>query len=224
MMNLSLNTPLILCILSWISVSVSEFQTLRGRPGEEVTMLISNISKFDSVTFWFRQINKTKVRCISVMIKSDSAADFCDGYNNGNFEMRSNISNLFLKIKHVDLSDSGLYVCGFYNSGSPIFSVVDLHVEGGGEVMNMGSKEAEGVTKLMNVILGVLTGFLVIIIGLVLKFTKPWAAAIEEPQRCKSLDSKVNDAALSVYSRTMRNGRPAPEREVETRVFYCASR
>uniref|UniRef100_A0A3B4V5V9 Immunoglobulin subtype domain-containing protein n=1 Tax=Seriola dumerili TaxID=41447 RepID=A0A3B4V5V9_SERDU len=198
MMNLSLITPLILCILSWISVSVSEFQTLRGRPGEEVTMLISNISKFDSVTFWFRQINKTKVRCVSVMIKSDSAADFCDGYNNGNFEMRSNISNLFLKIKQVDLSDSGLYVCGFYTKACYITFLFP---------------EADGVTKLMNVILGVLTGFLVIIIGLVLKFTKPW-----------SLDSKVNDAALSVYSRTMRNGRPASEREVETRVFYCASR
>uniref|UniRef100_A0A3B4V4F4 Immunoglobulin V-set domain-containing protein n=1 Tax=Seriola dumerili TaxID=41447 RepID=A0A3B4V4F4_SERDU len=165
MMNLSLITPLILCILSWISVSVSEFQTLRGRPGEEVTML---------------QINKTKVRCISVMIKSDSAADF------------------------LDLSDSGLYVCGFYTSGIRF----SKHV-----IYYFSFPEADGVTKLMNVILGVLTGFLVIIIGLVLKFTKPW-----------SLDSKVNDAALSVYSRTMRNGRPASEREVETRVFYCASR
>ncbi|XP_023252388.1 uncharacterized protein LOC111647012 [Seriola lalandi dorsalis] len=239
------------------SVSVSEFHTVEVQSGEEVTLMCTNFTSSISHILWFRLDNRPNATCICSMFSSDGNATFCDGFQNGKFNMTSNINTLFLQIKQVDSSDSGLYFCGSYwNNWSTIVSATYLKVQGTSDfVENMNlmmtltgslkvkftsshaSKgkieacyitflfpEAEGVTKLMNVILGVLTGFLVIIIGLVLKFTKPWAAAIEEPQRCKSLDSKVNDAALSVYSGTMRNGRPASEREVETRVFYCASR
>ncbi|XP_071334107.1 uncharacterized protein [Trachinotus anak] len=213
-MNFTLITPFILCSLSWISVSGSGFHTVRGRPGEEVTLLISNISKYESVTFWFRLVNRTQISCISVMIKSDSAAEFCDGYGKENFEMRSNISNLFLKIKQVALSDSGLYFCGFYTSGRPIFSVIDLHVE-----------EADGVTKLMNAILGGLIVFLVIINGVVIKVMRPPAAAGEEAQQREGLDSSdLRDAALSACSAAMRSRRPPSQREVETHVIYTASK
>ncbi|XP_071334104.1 uncharacterized protein [Trachinotus anak] len=213
-MNFTLITPFILCSLSWISVSGSGFHTVRGRPGEEVTLLISNISKYESVTFWFRLVNRTQISCISVMIRSDSAAEFCDGYGKENFEMRSNISNLFLKIKQVALSDSGLYFCGFYTSGRPIFSVIDLHVE-----------EADGVTKLMNAILGGLIVFLVIINGVVIKVMRPPAAAGEEAQQREGLDSSdLRDAALSACSAAMRSRRPPSQREVETHVIYTASK
>lgn len=55
---------------------------------------------------------------------------YCIGFKNPNFEMSSNISSVFLKIKQVSLSDSGLYLCGFYTDGFPIFSEVHLNVEG----------------------------------------------------------------------------------------------
>lgn len=55
---------------------------------------------------------------------------YCMGFRNQNFEMSSNISSVFLKIKEVSLSDSGLYFCGFYTNGYPIFSEVHLNVEG----------------------------------------------------------------------------------------------
>ncbi|XP_071334103.1 uncharacterized protein [Trachinotus anak] len=225
-MNFTLITPFILCSLSWISVSGSGFHTVRGRPGEEVTLLISNISKYESVTFWFRLVNRTQISCISVMIRSDSAAEFCDGYGKENFEMRSNISNLFLKIKQVALSDSGLYFCGFYTSGRPIFSVIDLHVEGSDEVIeDVKPKEADGVTKLMNAILGGLIVFLVIINGVVIKVMRPPAAAGEEAQQREGLDSSdLRDAALSACSAAMRSRRPPSQREVETHVIYTASK
>uniref|UniRef100_A0A3B4YGX5 Immunoglobulin domain-containing protein n=1 Tax=Seriola lalandi dorsalis TaxID=1841481 RepID=A0A3B4YGX5_SERLL len=193
MNTFNLITVLLLCSFSWISVSVSQSQTVDVQSGKDVTLHCSNLSSYNSLTFWLRLVNKTNVSCISVLIRSGSKIEYCDGYQSRKFEMSSNISTVFLKIIQVDFSDSGLYFCGFYTSGRLVFSEIDLHVQ-----------------ELTSLILGGLTVFLVmVIIGLVVKIRKL---------------QKVNDAALSVYSRTMRNGRPASEREVETRVFYCASR
>ena len=45
--------------------------------------------------------------------------------------MSSNISTVFLKIKHVNSSDSGLYFCGYYNSRNPVIcDATHLEVQG----------------------------------------------------------------------------------------------
>ncbi|XP_029382517.1 uncharacterized protein LOC115059061 [Echeneis naucrates] len=221
MKNFTLITSLILCSVSWVSVSVSAFQIMRSRPGDEVTLLIANISKHETVTFWFRLFNKTKPNCISVMVKSDSTAAFCDGYEN-NFEMRSNISYLFLKIKKVSLSDSGLYFCAFYLSGRPTFSIVDLQIEGGDEVTgDVIPKETGG--PIVMTLCGVVT-YLMIIVGFV-KIRDSKRAACKEPQQCENVDSGgMKDAAHRLYSRTLRHRRPPSESKVETHVIYTAGR
>ncbi|KAF1380426.1 hypothetical protein PFLUV_G00163620 [Perca fluviatilis] len=66
----------------------------------------------------------------------------CDGFQNG-FEMSSNI---FLKIKRENSSDSGLYVCGCIQSNHIV------------------QEESAGKTNVMSVILTVLTVFLTIVI------------------------------------------------------------
>uniref|UniRef100_A0A3B4Y2J0 Immunoglobulin domain-containing protein n=1 Tax=Seriola lalandi dorsalis TaxID=1841481 RepID=A0A3B4Y2J0_SERLL len=149
----------LLCLLfvsGWISVSVSQSQTVDVQSGGDVTLHCSKMFNYDPLTFWLRLVNKTKVSCISVLTGHRTMAKYCDGYENGKFEMSSNISTVFLKIRQVDFSDSGLYFCGFYTSGRLVFSVIDLHVQ-----------------ELTSLILGGLTVFLVmVIIGLVVKIRK----------------------------------------------------
>ena len=64
------------------------------------------------------------------MYGSDGNAEFCDGFQNGKFKMSSNVSTVSLKITQVDLSDSGLYFCGFYLDRRTVLEVIDFNVQG----------------------------------------------------------------------------------------------
>uniref|UniRef100_A0A3Q1K6F9 Ig-like domain-containing protein n=1 Tax=Anabas testudineus TaxID=64144 RepID=A0A3Q1K6F9_ANATE len=202
MRSFTLITALLLYSNSWISVSGSESQTVEVQPGEEVTLLCSNISKHPSSTHWFRVVYRTKPRCISSMYGSDGEASYCDGFQNG-FEMSSNTSTVFLKIKPVDLSDSGLYFCGFYiNTHTVITSATYLNVQ----------DDPDGTTNLMTVILCGLTVFLTtVIIGLFVKIRK-----------LKTDD--LNYAALSFLEKPKRVRKPASESVLEPNVVYAATR
>ncbi|XP_078132315.1 uncharacterized protein LOC144534323 isoform X3 [Sander vitreus] len=218
-MKRSLITALILCSISWISVSGSEShtETVAGRLGEEVTLTCSNPSSQDGLTLWLRVFNRTKVSWISSMLSSTANPSYRDGIQNGRFSMSTNNSTLFLQIKPVTVSDSGLYLCGFYTGGRYDFSAIHFNVKA----------ESDGTAKLMSLILGALTLLLLmVIIGLVVKNRKLQKAANEEqnPQQPENLDSDLRDAALSLYAATIRNRRPASEREVETHAVYAVCR
>ena len=116
----------LLCVSGWISVSGSESQTVDVQPGEEVTLQCSNMSYSAVHAQWFRVINRTKPHCIASMYGAHRNASFCDGFQKGKFEMSSDISNIFLKIKPVDLSDSGLYFCGCYVKAHIVISSATL--------------------------------------------------------------------------------------------------
>ncbi|XP_040887764.1 uncharacterized protein LOC121177505 [Toxotes jaculatrix] len=232
MRSFTLITALFLCCTNWICVSVSETQTVEVQPGQEVSLLCSNISRTPTQTDWFRLVNRTKVSCISSKYKSDDNASYCDGFEN-RFEMSSNVTTVFLKIKRVDLSDSGLYFCGFYmNVHTVIGSATHLKVQDNGESDDEADCQTEkmpdGTTKLMSVILGGLTVFLtIVIIILAIKIRKLQKALNEalQTERNKDLGSDdLNYAAQSFQAKPKRNRRPASERELEPNVLYAASR
>ncbi|XP_037614617.1 uncharacterized protein LOC119481586 [Sebastes umbrosus] len=233
-------TALLLCSL--ISVSGSESQTVEVQSGDEVTLTCPNIFKIPTRKEWFRLINRTKPSCISSMYGSNGEALLCDGFQKEKFEMSSNKSTVFLKIKRVDLSDSGLYFCGIYkDQHTVIVSATHLIVQGDGESdgevefkteksnsIIVLVEENDGSANLMSLILGGLTVSLtIVVVVLAVKVRKLQTAVNEElqPERNKNLGSdELNSAALRFLPETMRNRRPASEREVETRVVYAASR
>ncbi|XP_026150750.1 uncharacterized protein LOC113123137 [Mastacembelus armatus] len=192
MRSFTLVTTLFLCSLGWVSVSGSESQTVQVQPGEEVTLLCPNISTTPTHTNWFRLVKRTKPSCVSSMFESKGRTSFCDGFKNGKYEMSSNVSTVFLKIKHVDLSDSGLYFCGFYiNKHTVIAKVIELSVQGNGETDDEIKTECkaiisildecDGRINLITVILGSLTVLLtIVIVGLAVKIRKLQTAMHEE--------------------------------------------
>lgn len=89
---------------------------------------LSKISESDSIIFWSRLANRTRISCISVKFGHDNPVKFYDGYQRGKFEVTSNISTVFLNI--INSSDSSLYFCGFYMDGRPNLTSMHLKVNG----------------------------------------------------------------------------------------------
>ncbi|XP_019205411.1 uncharacterized protein LOC100707554 [Oreochromis niloticus] len=230
MRSFVLSTALFLSSLSWIFVSGSEFQTVEVQLDEEVTLKCSNISSHPTQTDWFKVINRTKPSCVAAMYGSQGKASFCDGFRNGKFNMSSNNTSVFLKITQVDLSDVGLYFCGFYvNKHTVISNAVELRIQGGEtneEEDFKTEKESERMTDLISTILGGLAGLLtIVVIILVLKIWKLQKVAEQEPKSNKNMSSDdLNYAALNFQKKVQRNRRPVTQRELEPHVVYAATR
>ncbi|CAI5672369.1 unnamed protein product [Oreochromis niloticus] len=213
---------LALSCFCWIAVSGSEFQTSKVQAGENVTLQCTKIYTYDVLTFWFRLVSRTTVNSIAVMV--DTSVKYNAEFQRGKFEMTNNTSDVFLKIKQVDVSDSGLYFCGFVSEGRLNLSVMQLKVGDTDEPqddMDCISKQAHEVAKLTSVTLGVLSVFLLMLItGLAVQNMKLQTANKEEQNLDHSTNhgsDEVNYAAVTV--------RPKPKRmEIEPNVIYASTR
>ncbi|KAF7659291.1 hypothetical protein LDENG_00000480, partial [Lucifuga dentata] len=149
---------------------VCQTQTVEVQTGQEVTLPCKNISNTPTSTFFFRLVNGTKTSCISSMYAFNGKASFCPEFENGKFEMRSNVSTVFLTIKKVDLSDSGLYFCGFYINGQVLTNVIHLNVQ----------EDPEGTHMTFWIMFGVTVAFFLVIIGLLVQMRKLHGGTISE--------------------------------------------
>ncbi|XP_008285396.1 T-cell surface glycoprotein CD8 beta chain-like [Stegastes partitus] len=219
MRNSALATVLLLHSLGWISVLAAEFRYVEAQPGENVTLLCSNFSNVPTHIIWHRAVKRSKFSCVSSMFKASEPDRLCEGVQRGKFEMTSNMSTVFLSIKHVDLSDSGLYFCGYMLSKNPV--VVDA--------TNLEVQDVlEGLTKLMSVILGALTVFLATVtVCLAVKIKKLLKAHAEE-QEPRQMERKESDdlnyASVTFIPKPERRHKPAKEREADCDVIYSATR
>ncbi|XP_069578869.1 uncharacterized protein [Brachyistius frenatus] len=218
--NLTLVTLLLLCSLSLIPVSLRESQTVEVQSGEEVTLLCSNFSSAPTQILWFRAVKRSNLTCVSFMFKDPNSTSYCQGFLNGKFEMTSNMSTVFLRIKPVNSSDSGLYFCGYHTNRNVVIV----------EATNLEVQEVFDVRRnLTRVILGALTVFLLmVIICLVVKIKtlqKGDHAEEQTAQQTERLGSDdLNYAAVTFHAKTDRHRGPASEGEVEGVVIYSATR
>uniref|UniRef100_A0A3Q2WJ43 Ig-like domain-containing protein n=1 Tax=Haplochromis burtoni TaxID=8153 RepID=A0A3Q2WJ43_HAPBU len=112
-------------------MSIMLFHCVEVQPDEEVTLQCSNLSSYPVHLFWFRSTNRPNASRISSMVSPEGNVTFYEGFQNGKFSMTSNISVLFLEIKQVDSSDSGLYFCGLPSSEKfTVYGATNLKVQG----------------------------------------------------------------------------------------------
>uniref|UniRef100_A0A668VMA3 Ig-like domain-containing protein n=1 Tax=Oreochromis aureus TaxID=47969 RepID=A0A668VMA3_OREAU len=204
----------------WISVLAFELHTVEVQPGEEVTLQCSNLSSHRVHLSWFRMTNRKGK--ISSMFSPEDNVTFHEGFQNGKFNMTSNIFVLFLEIKQVDSSDSGLYFCGEDSYEKFIvYGATTLKVQGKTDFFSL-------------MILGSLTVFLLlVIIGLIVKIRKFYTGIYLvklklnidlEHFHLQNVDSDaMNYAALSFPHRA-KIRRPVPQRELEPNIVYAATR
>ncbi|KAM9718165.1 uncharacterized protein ACNS7B_021566 [Menidia menidia] len=195
--------------------------------------MCSNISESPTQTDWFRVANGTEPSCVSSMYDAHDEAIVCEGFQSGKFDMSSNLSTIFLQIKRVNFSDSGLYFCGFYKEGKTVLvSAMKLIIQGNDEFIEKAhpdsGKKADGVTDLMSVFLGALSVFLtVVVIVLAVRIRRLQTAVKEEQPPGKSVNAASEDliyAAVHFQAKAKRGRRPAAERQLETHVVYAATR
>ncbi|XP_041635969.1 uncharacterized protein LOC121504927 [Cheilinus undulatus] len=207
----------LLCSLFWMVGS--ESHTLEVQPGEDVTLLCSNFTSSPTQITWFKLVIRREFPCVAHMLQYGEPARLCSGFQKGKFEMTSNNSTVFLHIKEVDSSDSGLYFCGYKVGRNPV--IVDATFL---EVQD----DLDGMTKLMLLILAGLAVVLVmIIICLAVKIRQLQKAQNEEknPQQNEGPGSDdLNYAAVTFHPRAERNHRQASDREVEPDCIYSATR
>uniref|UniRef100_A0A3Q4MQ80 Ig-like domain-containing protein n=1 Tax=Neolamprologus brichardi TaxID=32507 RepID=A0A3Q4MQ80_NEOBR len=191
-----------------------EFHSVEVQPGEEVTLQCSNFSRFYVRLFWFRMTNRPNASKISSMFSPESNATFYEGFQNGKFSMTSNISVLFLEIKQVDSSDSGMYFCGeLKNEKFIVYGATNLKVQEG---------RSQNPSTM---ILGSFTVFLLLVItGLIIKIRKFHTGIDLFKLKLNNVDSgAMNYAALSFPHRA-KIRKPVPQRELEPNVVYAATR
>uniref|UniRef100_A0A671SLC3 Ig-like domain-containing protein n=1 Tax=Sinocyclocheilus anshuiensis TaxID=1608454 RepID=A0A671SLC3_9TELE len=103
------------CLLT--AVKSSQIVNLSAQPGENVTIWCQHTSETGINIHWFKQTNSSVPIAIVYMMISYQLKEIHKSYLNGfqqdRLLMILNIKNTSLRILNVDVSDSGLYFCGW---------------------------------------------------------------------------------------------------------------
>ncbi|XP_022607990.1 uncharacterized protein LOC111226945 isoform X3 [Seriola dumerili] len=196
MRSFTVVTVSFLCCMSWISVSVSQSQTVEVQSGEDITLVISNISSHGTLTEWFRLFNRTKIKKVDMF---DSGLYFCG----------------FYKDAHTVITDTiHLNVHGD-NESDYEEDCNSEEVPGG--MTNLMSVVLGGLTVFLTIV--------VIVLAVKIRKLQKDVNEEPQTERNKNLGSDdLNYTTLSFQTKPKRNRRPASQRELETNVVYAATR
>uniref|UniRef100_A0A3B3WM72 Ig-like domain-containing protein n=1 Tax=Poecilia mexicana TaxID=48701 RepID=A0A3B3WM72_9TELE len=188
-----------------------QFHTVSVRPAEDVTLMCSNFSEVLSHISWFKMNSSPNVSRISSMLGAESNVSLFDGFHFSKYNMTSNITNLFLTIREVNISDSGLYFCGPYVGAAVgtavpgVFTATHLQVEGKMDVIN--------------------AAFIISFVLFLVEFVIVALALFEQANLLQNLDPDcLSYAALKSHPKAKNYTRLSDEKELETNVLYAATR
>uniref|UniRef100_M4AB89 Ig-like domain-containing protein n=1 Tax=Xiphophorus maculatus TaxID=8083 RepID=M4AB89_XIPMA len=215
MMNFNL-FGVLLCMFSWTSTSVCQFHSVVVQPGGEVTLRCSNLSRVPVFLHWFKLADGPNPTVIVSM--SMSGWSGLNKIQLGRFTMTSNITDLFLNIRSVDFSDTGLYFCGTHTAGNPeIFSATHLKVDDVcDEVTNVSTPILSAVTICLVI-------FIICLAAKIWILQRAQVCTRTQPQNENLSSDDLHYAAPSFHMKAGSNRKPAAERELETTV-YTATR
>ncbi|XP_054914483.1 uncharacterized protein LOC129378210 [Poeciliopsis prolifica] len=207
---------------SRITKSNFEFHSVLVQPGEDVTLLCSNTSSNIEHLFWYKLVDGSNVSRISSMFDFGYEARLFVGFQREKFVMTSNVTNIFLDIKQVNFSDSGVYICGTKSESClNIFSETYLQVEGATRPKCGSDPESkqDGFNKMLTLTLGGSVILLAaVILGLVCKIRTFHKAPTnrQHQQQNENLDS-LNYAAVKFRAKA--DSKARQERETENGVL-----
>ncbi|XP_018599877.1 uncharacterized protein LOC108929672 [Scleropages formosus] len=226
---------LALCQICFIHLELLALpESLVVSQGENVTFLCSDIMKSPGHVAWFRQNDGTVPLCILSMFSTEKFVSHHNGARPERTFMDYAGSNFVLRIKHVDLSDTGLYFCGMIWGTIMVFNnATFLRVRGNkerepGNIPTDLPKQADCEQKVscLPALLGVGAAsaiLLIVVIILILKEKSKKGNSCQQQQHEETEDTDmVNYAALHFNQ----NKKKAVRRQMELspHVVYAATR
>ncbi|KAK9972285.1 hypothetical protein ABG768_025606 [Culter alburnus] len=137
-------SALLICGMGLLTVvKSSQTANISARPGDNVTIWCQHTAKTGKYIHWFKQTTSAvPLSIVYVMITyqlKELQIKYLNGFQSDRLVMSLNTKNTSLRILNVDVSDSGLYYCG-WNSWGITF----------GDGTHLDIKESECVTSLQN--------------------------------------------------------------------------
>ncbi len=99
------------------AVKASQIENLSAQPGENVTIWCQHNTNVGKNIHWFKQTkNSVPIAIVYMMVTyqlEELKATYLNDFQQDRLLMSLNTANTSLKMLNVDVSDSGLYFCGW---------------------------------------------------------------------------------------------------------------
>ncbi|KAK7176855.1 hypothetical protein R3I93_000945 [Phoxinus phoxinus] len=111
-------SALLICGMGLLTATASQTTNMSAQPGDNVTICCQHTLNIGKTMHWFKQTNSAvPLRIVYMMLPYDIEVvpTYLKGFQPDRLVMSLNSKNSSLSILNVDISDSGLYYCGWDN-------------------------------------------------------------------------------------------------------------
>uniref|UniRef100_A0A8C1WYC9 Ig-like domain-containing protein n=1 Tax=Cyprinus carpio TaxID=7962 RepID=A0A8C1WYC9_CYPCA len=111
-------SALVICGTGFFAAKASQSTNITAQPGDNVIIWCQHTSEIGNNIHWFKQSNSAVPLSIVYMMlpyELEVKATYLNGFQPDRLVMSLNSKNTSLRISNVNISDSGLYYCGWQN-------------------------------------------------------------------------------------------------------------